>query len=39
MIIMCPPFPLGNDAESRCEMLRKAAELKSTTIATRVPED
>ena len=39
MIIMCPPVPLGNDAESRCEMLRKAAELESTTIATRVPED
>ena len=39
MIIMCPPVPLGNDAESRCEMLRRAAELESTTIATRVPED
>ena len=39
MVIMCPPVPLGNDAESRCEMLRRAAELESTTIATRVPED
>ena len=36
---MCPPVPLGGDATSREETLRKAAELESATIASRVPED
>ena len=39
MIIMCPPVALGDDPQSRAEMLRKAAELECTAIACHVPED
>ena len=39
MIIMCPPVALGDDAESRADMLRKARELECTAIASHVPEE